>query len=100
MIDFNTIINQTIQTAIATAVEQALSKQSKLIVEMQEQIEQMQLTIDQMQNEMISEDQITNFVESAIDEHANDTEFEFDIDTFLMSDEFDEAVREVIRNRI
>lgn len=90
MLDFNAMINEAIKAAITNAVNEALTKQAGLILQLETRLEQLEAKIE---TDLVSRQEVTDLAKEAaqtfMDNHSNDD--------LLMSTEFDQAVREVIR---
>lgn len=90
MLDFNAMINEAIKAAITSAVNEALTKQAGLILQLETRLEQLESKIE---TDLVSRQEVTDLAEEAaqtfMDNHSNDD--------LLESNEFSQAVREVIR---
>ena len=90
MLDFNAMINEAIKAAITSAVNEALTKQAGLILQLETRLEQLESKIE---TDLVSRQEVADLAEEAaqtfMDNHSNDD--------LLQSPDFDQAVREVIR---
>lgn len=98
MLDFTTIINEAIKSAITTAVEQAVTEQNDLIRTLMDEVRDLNQQVQNLQtklDEVSSESDIERIAADTIDDYMRNNSN--NMDEVLGTEEFSQAVREVIR---
>lgn len=98
MLDFNMIINEAIKSAITTAVEQAVNEQNDLIRTLMDEVRDLNQQVRDLQTKLDvvpSESDVERIAADAIDDYMRNNSN--NMDEVLGTEEFSQAVREVIR---
>lgn len=98
MLDFNMIINEAIKSAITTAVEQAVTEQNDLIRTLMDEVRDLNQRVHNLEtqlNEVPNESDIERIAADAVDDYMRNNGN--NMDEVLGTEEFSQAVREVIR---
>lgn len=99
MLDFNMIINEAIKSAITTAVEQAVTKQNDLIRTLMDEVRDLNQQVQNLQtklDDVPNESDIERIAADAVDDYMRNNSN--NMDEVLGTEEFSQAVREVIRD--
>lgn len=97
MIDFNALMNEAIKAAIATAVEQATADQNDLIRTLMEEVRDLGQQVVNLTDQLASasdDSRIERIATDAIDNFMRNNPY----DDVLGTDDFESAVRSVIRD--
>lgn len=101
MLDFNMIINEAIKSAITTAVEQAVTEQNDLIRTLMDEVRDLNQQVQNLQtklDEVPSESDIERIAAELMQSMTNMCNNSNNMDEVLGTEEFSQAVREVIRD--
>lgn len=101
MLDFNMIINEAIKSAITTAVEQAVTEQNDLIRTLMDEVRDLNQQVQNLQtklDEVPSESDIERIAAELMQSMTNMRNNSNNMDEVLGTEEFSQAVREVIRD--